>query len=79
MHQEQVLDKILIEVLDIKEKLGDKPDKNYVDEKFDNVLGSVDRFVKLHETLDQELTSLRHKYSRLEERLENVERKLQMA
>ncbi len=35
--------------------------------------------VKLHETLDQELTALRSKYSRLEERLIVVERKLQIA
>ena len=51
-----------------------------VDEKVTNsgnrILESVDRFAKLHETLDQELVMLRSKYSRLEERLEVVEQKV---
>jgi len=93
MDQNQVLDKILIglqkvegqidsvavEVLNIKEELGNKPNREEVDEKFGTVLNNVDRFVKLHETLDQELAALRNKYSRLEERLNLVERKLQIA
>jgi hypothetical protein len=48
-------------------------------EAFDSesrVLESVDRFAKLHETLDQELLMLRSKYNRLEERLEQIEYKL---
>ena len=40
------------------------------------ILTSIDRFVKLHETLDQELVALRSKYERLEGRLEIVEQKL---
>ena len=40
------------------------------------ILESVDRFAKLHETLDQELVMLRSKYDRLEERLEVVEAKV---
>lgn len=116
---EQILDKILIEVLDVKEQLKDKPCREEIDkrfdeidkrfgslddqvdslaikvvsieekletyatrdemnEKFDLVLNNIDRFVKLCETLDTELSFLRHKYSRLEERLELVERKLQL-
>jgi len=50
-----------------------------MNEKFDLVLNNIDRFVKLHETLDQELSALRSKYSRLEERLVVVEQKLQLA
>jgi len=40
------------------------------------ILTAVDRFAKLHETLDQELVALRGMYSRLEERLEAVEQKV---
>lgn len=36
----------------------------------------IDGFVKLHETLDQELVSLRNKYDRLDERLQKVEQKV---
>jgi len=42
------------------------------------VIEHVDRFAKLHETLDQELVMLRSKYNRLEERLDLVEAKLGM-
>ncbi len=43
-----------------------------------DILTSVDRFVKLHEKLDQELTALRGKYDRLEEILEKVVKHLQL-
>lgn len=79
MNQDQILDQILVEVLDIKDQLKDVPTRAEMDEKFNMVLGGVDRFVKLHETLDQELSALRNKYTRLEERLQVVERKLQVA
>lgn len=79
MDQNQILDKILVKVVGIEEKLKDFPTREEVDEKFNTILNTVDRFVKLHETLDQELSALRNKYSRLEERLEAVERKLQLA
>ncbi len=48
MNQEQILDKILVEVLDIKEQLKNRPNIDFVDEKFNTVLNTVDRFVKLH-------------------------------
>ena len=73
------IDSIAIKVVDIEEKLNTFATKDEMNEKFDLVLGNIDRFVRLHETLDQELASLRHKHSRLEERLEIVERKLQLA
>lgn len=41
-----------------------------------DILSSVDRFAKLHETLDQELIVLRGKYFQPEERLVLLERKL---
>ncbi len=50
-----------------------------VNQKFDEVVGHVDAFAKLHETLDQEMVSLRGKYDRLEERLVRVEQKLGFA
>ena len=43
------------------------------------VMSSVDRFTKLHETLDLELVAMRGKYERLEERIEIVEQKLGLA
>ncbi len=43
-----------------------------------DILTSVDRFVKLHEKLDQELTALRGKYDRLEEMLNKVIKHLQL-
>ena len=44
----------------------------------DDIITTVDRFAKLHETLDQELVMSRSKYNRLEERIELVEAKLGM-
>ena len=76
---DQVLDKILVKVVGIEEKLKDVPTRDEMNEKFGLVLNNIDRFVKLHETLDTELAALRHKYSRLEERLVVVEQKLQVA
>lgn len=43
------------------------------------ILTSVDRFAKLHETLDQELVAMRSRYERLEERMEIVEHRLGLA
>jgi len=40
------------------------------------ILTSVDRFAKLHETLDQELVALRDMYHRLEEQMEMIEQKV---
>lgn len=86
---DQTLNDILEIVNFLKDNVVSKDDikefitKDYLDEKLTEVkseiLGDVDRFIKLHETLDQELSALRSKYSRLEERLVVVERKLQLA
>ena len=57
--------------------------ENSLDEKLvqtkSEILEHVDAFTKLHETLDQEMVSLRGKYDRLEERLVRVEQKLGFA
>lgn len=50
-----------------------------IEEAESRILTSVDRFVRLHETLDQELVMLRSKYNRLEERIEIVEHQLGIA
>ena len=42
----------------------------------DKLLTHIDGFIKLHQTLDLELVSLRHKYDRLEGRLKIVEDKV---
>jgi len=44
-----------------------------------DIMTSIDRFAKLHETLDQELVAMRSKYERLEARLEAVELKVGLA
>ncbi|HOX61043.1 MAG TPA: hypothetical protein PLV72_03500 [Candidatus Magasanikbacteria bacterium] len=92
MNQEQILDKILvklekmesqldsvaIETVGTKETLNTFATKDDLMQVKSEILGDVDRFVKLHETLDQELSFLRNKYGRLEERLVVVEQKLQI-
>lgn len=76
---EKILDKILIEVLDIKDQLKNTSTKDDLTKVKSEILGEVDGFIKLHQTLDIELSSLRSKYGRLEERLVIVEQKLQIA
>lgn len=77
--EEEILDKVLIKLINIEEKLENFVTKDDLLQSENRVLGDVDRFIKLHETLDQELASLRNKYSRLEDRLVVLERKLQVA
>jgi len=72
-------DKILVKVIGIEEQLKNVTTKDDLTETKSEILDEVDGFVKLHETLDQELSALRNKYSRLEERLVIVEQKLQIA
>jgi hypothetical protein len=79
MKQDKLLDKILIEVLNTKDQLGTFATREDLTQMKNEILGDVDRFVRLHETLDTELTALRSKHTRLEERLEIVERKLLVA
>jgi hypothetical protein len=76
---EEILDKILVKVINIEEKMDTFANKEDLIQTKSEILGEVDRFVKLHETLDTELSALRNKYSRLEERLQVVEQKLQIA
>ncbi len=66
---------------DLETRLGSRMDRLEVkvDERFNDIMNHVDAFTKLHETLDQEMVSLRGKYDRLEERLVRVEQKLGFA
>ena len=59
---DNVTNKIILKVLSIEEKMATKTDTEHLDKKIDEMLISTDRFVKLHETLDQELVMLRSKY-----------------
>jgi len=61
---------------DIKDFVTKDELQNQFQEFKSDIISSIDRFAKLHETLDQELVSLRNKYDRLEGRLEIVEDKL---
>ncbi len=76
---DKILDKVLIEVINIKEQLKNIPTKDEMNLRFDDAATNVDRFTKLHKTLDQELVMLRSKYGRLEDRVVVIERKLQLA
>ena len=77
--EEQLLDKILNKVLDIDARLDSYVTREEFQEGMSNIITTIDRFAKLHETLDQELVALRSKYDRLEDRLEVVESKLGIA
>lgn len=71
-----MMDKILNAVLDIRQEMTTFVKSERFESRMDDMLTTMDRFAKLHETLDQELVALRGKYDRLEERLMAVELKL---
>ncbi len=74
---EDKLNKILETVVYLKDKIDNEMvTERQFTEKNNEVLTHIDGFVKLHQTLDQELVSLRHKYDRLEDRIKTVEQKL---
>ena len=70
---EVLLNKILTKVINIEDKLDSFATQEQVTNATSEVLDDIDRFVKLHETLDHELVALRHKYERLEERIARLE------
>ncbi|MBD3311602.1 MAG: hypothetical protein GF349_03855 [Candidatus Magasanikbacteria bacterium] len=70
---EEILDKILTKVVNIEDKMDNLATKEDLRVAKDEIIGDVDRFVKLHETLDHELVALRNKYDRLEERIKKLE------
>ncbi len=76
---DKILDKVLIEVINIKEQLKNIPTKDEMNLRFDEAATNVDRFTKLHETLNQELAMLRSKYNRLEDRVVVLEQRLAVA
>ncbi|MFH1405160.1 MAG: hypothetical protein ABIH21_03635 [Patescibacteria group bacterium] len=69
------------EIMDfLKEKMVTKDEmrvyvKDEITNAKDEIITTVDRFAKLHETLDLELVALRSKYDRLEGRIEILEQK----
>ena len=76
----QKVDALIVDVEFVKENAITRDSfEEKLTEVKSEILGDVDGFIKLHETLDQELSALRSKYSRLEERLTIVEQKLQTA
>jgi regulator of replication initiation timing len=72
-NQDDILVKIFNKVTNLEEKMVTKEE---FEQRIGQTLQSIDRFVKLHETLDTELVSLRAKYDRLEDRLQKVEAKI---
>ncbi len=70
---EILLNKILTKVVNIEGKLDSFATQEQVTNATSEVLGDIDRFIKLHEILDHELVALRHKYERLEERISRLE------
>lgn len=78
--QNDILERILVKVVEIdakvngiEEKMMTKDDAREMESR---MLGHIDGFIKLHETLDVELVSLQSKYNRLEERLVRVEQRV---
>ena len=70
---EEVLNKILVKVFEIEERMATKQELATMRS---DIITTIDRFAKLHETLDQELVAVRNRCDRLEDRLVFVERKL---
>ena len=61
------VDKILAHIIAIQESIDETlVTKIEFEELRSGMYSHVDGFIKLHETLDQELISLRNKYDRLE-------------
>lgn len=72
---EKQVNNIAVAVVSMQEQLKNCVTQDHLDERINSVLTSTDRFVKLHETLDQELAMLRSKYNRLEERVLSLEQR----
>lgn len=69
------IDTIAVAVVNMQEQLKNVPTRDEMNLRFNEAAINVDRFTKLHETLDQELAMLRSKYNRLEERVLSLEQK----
>ena len=61
--ENDILIKLFNKVVDIEEKMVTKTE---FETSKTEILNHIDGFIKLHETLDTELISLRSKYDRLE-------------
>ncbi len=74
------VDKVYSELIDLKSHVhSNMVTKNEFEQFKTGIFSHVDGFIKLHQTLDLELVSLRHKYEHLEERLQQVEKKVGIA
>lgn len=73
---EKQIDNIAVAVVDMREQLKNVPTRDEMNLRFNEAAINVDRFTKLHETLDQELVMMRSKYNRLEERVQTLEQRM---
>lgn len=75
--QNEVLDRILTKVVGIASVIEEQMvTKDEFREFRSDIFDYVDGFVKLHQTLDTEVASLRHGYDRLDGRITRVEKKI---
>ena len=77
---ETMLEKILLKVIEMDEKINNLPNIFVTKEEFhkamDHITTSFDHFTRMYERLDLEILSVRSKNYRLEDRVENIESKL---
>ncbi len=60
MSQDDLLNKILIKVISIEDQISEQMVRKAVfEQKHSEVIGHIDGFIKLHQTLDIELAALR--------------------
>lgn len=71
-----MLDKVLTKLIDLDEYVRTKVvTHEQLDHRINQLGTQVDGFVKLHETLDQELVAMRARVERLEDRITRLETK----
>ena len=58
--------------IDLKEELENFATKDDFQEFRSEIISHVDRFMKLHETMDQELVAVRHRCDRLEDYIQQI-------
>lgn len=77
MTQEELLNKILAKLVNVESYMHENMfTQKQAEEMESRLLSHIDGFIKLHEAVMLELTSMRSSHKRLEERLKKVELKL---
>lgn len=77
---DELLNRIVAKLVDMDAFLREQvATKEELKASENRMIEHIDGFIKLHETLDQELVMLRSKVGRLEDRLVKVEMKLGLA